>query len=139
MIGQRMAQAAESLVGTPFRLCGRDPATGLDCVGLIGAAAARAGRPLDLPVSYSLRNLNVDRLLEHARGSGLVRLDGEARRVGDILLFRLGPVQLHLALFAGPNCYIHAHAGLRRVVKSEAEQGWHTERHWRLTISQEGR
>ncbi len=33
-----LAAAALNLIGTPFRLHGRDPATGLDCVGLVAEA-----------------------------------------------------------------------------------------------------
>ena len=36
--GAAIAAAARALVGVPFRLQGRDPALGLDCVGLVGAA-----------------------------------------------------------------------------------------------------
>ncbi len=41
---EAFAEAAESLVGIRFRLFGRDPAYGLDCVGLVAAALARSGR-----------------------------------------------------------------------------------------------
>ena len=42
-----LAEAALGLLGVPFRLHGRDPATGLDCVGLVAEALRRAGRRPD--------------------------------------------------------------------------------------------
>ena len=42
--GAAIAAAARALVGVPFRLQGRDPALGLDCVGLVGAAMRAAAR-----------------------------------------------------------------------------------------------
>ena len=33
MSAQALAEAAAALVGSRFRLHGRDPATGLDCIG----------------------------------------------------------------------------------------------------------
>ena len=43
------------MVGVPFRPQGHDPATGLDCVGLVWAAYAAAGRRLVRPMGYPLR------------------------------------------------------------------------------------
>jgi cell wall-associated NlpC family hydrolase len=47
-----LATAAETLVGSRFRLHGRDPETGLDCVGVVAAAMAAIGQsppsPLDI-------------------------------------------------------------------------------------------
>ena len=55
MSGAALAAAAESLVGTRFRLHGRDPDTGLDCVGLLAASLAAIGRAAPLPNGYRLR------------------------------------------------------------------------------------
>ena len=38
-----LAIAAGELVGSPFRLQGRDPAHGLDCIGLVLVSLARIG------------------------------------------------------------------------------------------------
>ena len=57
--GEALVQAAVQLVDTPFRLHGRDPGTGLDCVGLVSAAmAASGGQPVP-PAGYTLRNLAI--------------------------------------------------------------------------------
>ena len=38
-----LARAAAGCLGVRFRLHGRDPATGLDCLGLLGAALVATG------------------------------------------------------------------------------------------------
>lgn len=55
MSGAAIAAAARALVGVPFRLQGRDPALGLDCVGLVGAAMRAAGYAPMMPGDYGLR------------------------------------------------------------------------------------
>lgn len=130
MTGRTLAEAAERLVGTPFRLHGRDPANGLDCVGLIGAALAAIGRPVRLPNGYRLRTTGVGHLLEQAEFAGFVETSG-VPRPGGVLLMRPGPVQHHLGIAGTRGGFVHAHAGLRRVVLSPALP-WPVERQWRL-------
>ena len=55
MTGAKLARAAMALVGCRFRLHGRDPASGLDCVGVLHAALASCGRSVSLPDTYTLR------------------------------------------------------------------------------------
>lgn len=69
--GTALAAAAASFVGAPFRLHGRDPARGLDCVGLVAAALAATGRPARAPSGYRMRQARIDGLLDAARQSGL--------------------------------------------------------------------
>ena len=45
MSGNALAHAAEGFVGASFRLHGRDPIIGLDCVGLVLLAMAEIGQP----------------------------------------------------------------------------------------------
>ena len=113
---ERLAQAAEQLVGTPFRLHGRDPATGLDCIGLFAAAMALAGRPVDVPNGYTLRLRNLAQWLPDPALCGFAVTAGPPQP-GDAVLLRPGPGQVHLAIAASASGWIHAHAGLRRVVR----------------------
>ena len=112
---EAFAQAAESLVGTPFRLFGRDTAYGLDCVGLVAAALARSGRSVSVPAGYGLRNADIADFLPFATLAGLKPCDSDPIR-GDVLLLRPGPAQHHLAIATAPDMIVHAHAGLRRIV-----------------------
>ncbi|UIP07143.1 peptidoglycan endopeptidase [Erythrobacter sp. SDW2] len=127
-----MAAHARTLIGSRFRLHGRDPATGLDCVGVVAACLKAAGRPIRVPPVYGLRNTDIAPLLGLSE-----RADAKSGALpcqsGDILLVWPGPAQHHLLLAAGPHSFIHAHATLRRVVETPFPAPWPIERHWRLT------
>lgn len=131
MTGTELAAAAERLVGAPFRLHGRDPALGLDCVGVVAAAFAACGIRAVEPRGYGLRNRQIDGWLALAERAGLAEIaaPGEA---GDVVLVRPGPGQHHLLVAVGDNRFVHAHAGLRRVVVQPAPLPWPVERRWRL-------
>lgn len=114
--GAAMAEAAANFIGVRFRLHGRDAASGLDCVGLVSAALTMIGRePLSLG-GYSLRNSSIDHWMADAARSGLVRITGQVQ-LGDVLLISPSPLQHHLMIAGGASRVIHAHAGLRRVVR----------------------
>jgi cell wall-associated NlpC family hydrolase len=129
--GVALAAAAERLVGVPFRLHGRDPARELDCVGLVAAALAAIGRPVSAPCGYRLKQVRIDRLLGAARLSGLADASGPVEP-GDVLLVCAGPAQPHLVVAATAGGFVHAHAGLGRVVLAPPPLGWPVERRWRL-------
>ena len=129
--GVRLALAAEALVGVPFRLHGRDVATGLDCVGVVGAALAGIGRGAAVPVGYAMKMRSVDGLLGGAAACGLVPAAGPGRP-GDVMLFALGPAQFHLAVADSGGGIVHAHAGLRRVVRGALPVAWDLRARWRL-------
>lgn len=116
MSGAELAQAAAALTGHPWRLHGRDPATGLDCIGLLGAALARIGRPVRLPTGYPLRLRQLGSWLPDPEGLGFSATSGPVAP-GDVILLQPGPAQIHLAIAAPDGGWIHAHAGLRRVVQ----------------------
>lgn len=127
MTPEAFAAAAEALVGSRFRLGGRDPVHGLDCVGLVGAALGGA----DAPLGYGLRNSDVARHLVFARRAGFMIAEGPIAR-GDLLLALPGPAQHHLLVALGADCFVHAHAGLRRVVVQPGPPPWPLAAHWRL-------
>lgn len=130
--GEQIAAEARSLVDVRFRLHGRDPGTGLDCVGVVLACLAAAGRPLAFPPTYGLRNADISSLLALSEREDV--LPGALPcRPGDILLVRPGPAQHHLLVALGPQSFVHAHASLRRVVETPFPSPWPILRHWRLT------
>jgi len=130
--GNELAHAAESFVGASFRLHGRDPIMGLDCVGVVLMAMAEIGRPVRLPVSYTLRNLEPARFLQLPAAAGFFEPDDTEIEPGDVLAFAPGPAQLHLAVAAIGGGIIHAHAGLCRVVRTPYPLPWPIVGHWRL-------
>ena len=123
-----VAAAARALVGARFRLHGRDPASGLDCVGVVAAALRAAGWAGDVPSGYALRGgdagqiaVLLDRHL--ARGDGI--------RPGDIVLAVPGPGQFHLTILTETG-FVHADASLRRVVERPGLPPWSVVGAWRL-------
>lgn len=131
--GQRVAEAAQALVGTPFRLHGRDPATGLDCVGLVAAALTGGGAKVVVPVGYRLRNRDIGAYLGFAHASGLVSAGGPLLP-GDVVLAAPGPWQHHLLVNGRGGNFIHAHATLGRVVVTPGPPPWPLLRHWRPIV-----
>jgi cell wall-associated NlpC family hydrolase len=129
--GLAFAAAAEGFVGTPFRFRGRDPQTGLDCVGLVAAALCAVGRPAPPVPAYSMRQGDFTAQMNGALLAGF----DEARGVpaaGDLLLVCPGPAQVHLLVVGTQGNLIHAHAGLGRVVATPTPCPWPILRHWRL-------
>jgi cell wall-associated NlpC family hydrolase len=126
-----LAHAAEALVGTRFRLHGRDRASGLDCIGVFSAAMEAIGRPVPLPNGYALRTRDPALLLPSPERLGFGEATGPLGP-GDVALFSVGPAQIHLGIAASDGGIIHAHAGLRRVVKGPLGADWQIAGHWRL-------
>lgn len=130
-LGGRVAQAALTLVGARFVLHGRDPAVGLDCVGVVAQALQGAGVAVELPLHYALRNRHAAQAFVAAAQGGLASASG-LPEAGDILLLELGACQYHLVISLGAEGCVHAHAGLRRVVRSPVLPSGIVCGHWRL-------
>lgn len=134
MTGAMLADAAEALAGAKFRLHGRDPATGLDCIGVLAAALSQCGMHRPVPNGYRLRAHRLPELARTAAELGLVQAEG-ALRAGDVALVRTGPCQFHLVVALTDGGFVHADAGLRRVVRDRGPLAWPVAGHWRLAPS----
>ncbi|MBO9696012.1 MAG: C40 family peptidase [Sphingopyxis sp.] len=119
------------MVGTTFRPQGSDPATGLDCAGLVHAAYAAAGRCLVRPAGYPLRGWSRDRIEAALALAGFVPV-ADRMRAGDVALFAQAARQFHLGLL-GYETLVHAHAGLRRVVETPLDAATRSAPRWRLS------
>lgn len=122
--GEAALARARACIGSRFRPQGRDPATGLDCVGLAGWAYGVA-----VPGGYALRSGDAARVREGIAVAGLAAAEG--RRPGDLVLLRSGPGQLHLAIDSGTGL-VHADAMLRRVVERPDPLPWPVIGRWRV-------
>jgi cell wall-associated NlpC family hydrolase len=127
--GAAIAARARALVGTRFRPQGRQPALGLDCVGL---AAAAAGVPAErLPGDYALRGQKLARIEQELCDLGCVPVPGGAAEPGDVVVCDAGPAQFHLAVATGEG-FVHADAGLRRVIERPLPLPWPALSVWRM-------
>ncbi len=118
------ARRARALVGTPFRPQGRGE-QGLDCVGLVLATFAIPGD--EVRRDYRLRGNYLSELRRE--------LERYFRKVrvplpGDVLLMLVADDQLHLGVRTADG-FVHAHAGLGRVVETPGEPPWPVEATYR--------
>jgi lipoprotein Spr len=123
--GAAIAARARSLVGRRFRPQGRDPMLGLDCVGTAAAALGARGVPAD----YAPRGQALERI-----EAGLAALgcrEREAPEAGDVIVCRPARDQYHLLVCVG-DAFVHADAGLRRIVERPMPPPWPVAGVWRL-------
>lgn len=108
-----MVARARDCVGARFRVQGRDPVYGLDCVGVAAVAFGR-----DVAGDYALRGGDPVAIEARISSAGFSRV--ERSQPGDLLLIAFGQWQYHLAIRTDAG-FIHAHAGLRRVVETPGD------------------
>lgn len=103
---------AEALVGVPFRPQGRDPVTGLDCVGLVARVFGINGVRRD----YRLRGDHRAEL-----EAGLLRWFRKVRRCqsGDVMLMKVSADQLHLGVRSAAG-FLHGMRGSAASLKRRA-------------------
>lgn len=116
MSREQAAARALACIGVRFRLHGRDPAGGLDCIGLAAHVLGIAG----VPSGYRLRS-GLTRVLLWFQAAGFA-FAAEASP-GDLLLARTGPGSVHLLVETGA-ARVHADAGLGRVAGFSAACPW---------------
>lgn len=129
MSAERIVAAARGAVGARFRAQGRDPAWGLDCLGLAALALRAGGFAGDVPSAYAMRGGDAARIGALIDRAGLTRV--AVARAGDLMLFETGPAQFHLGI-AVPDGLVHADAMLRRVVERPGTPPWPIAGMWRI-------
>jgi murein DD-endopeptidase / murein LD-carboxypeptidase len=98
----------------------------LDCVGLVAHAAGFDG---ELP-RYALKAENSAMIIATLTNCGFRRVRRGTYHVGDIVHVLCGPRQHHLLIRT--KCgWVHAHAGLGRVVSLSGELPWPVLSVWR--------
>jgi hypothetical protein len=128
--GKAIAARARALVGVRFRPQGRDPMLGLDCVG---TAAAAAGIPPErIRRDYALRGQALAAIEHELCDLGCRPVPGRVVEAGDIMICQAGPAQFHLLVCAREG-FIHADAGLGRVVERPWPAPWPIAGLWRVT------
>ena len=120
----KIAKRAMDLCGARFCLHGRDAETGLDCVGLAQQCLIAARFDCDVPNGYSIRSGSERSITEFMAETGFERFPPDAALCeGDIILVRPSPVQWHFLIRAGTG-FVHAHAGLGKVVYCPGSAPW---------------
>ena len=114
------AARARALVGARFRPQGRGEG-GFDCVGVVtetfGIAPAHVRRDYEMRGPGNLKQLR-STLNRHFR-----KVSGPQIRVGDVMLLEVAEGQPHLAVRTEAG-FVHAHAGIRRVVETPGLPEW---------------
>ncbi|HEX8064470.1 MAG TPA: peptidoglycan endopeptidase [Allosphingosinicella sp.] len=129
MRGVDIAARASALAGTRFRPQGRDARGGLDCVGTVALACRIPSE--SVPRDYALRGQRLAEI-EHRLGElGGRPVAGSLLKPGDVAVCRTGPAQYHMVIVT-PSGFVHADAGLRRVVERPRPIPWTVESAWRL-------
>lgn len=130
-----IVRRARALVGIRFRPQGRDPAVGLDCVGVILCTFAIPSREVrsDYRLSGHGRSEVEQGLLRRFR-----RVGRWQRRPGDVLLFQVREDQVHLCIECGGS-FVHADARLKRIVETPGTPEWPIRGVFRLRARQEKR
>lgn len=86
----------------------------------------------ELPTGYRLRTRALPELSGTAAACGFTVAE-DSIEPGDVLIARVSACQFHLLIAAGAQRFVHAHAGLGRVVSWDAPLGWPVVHHWRLS------
>jgi cell wall-associated NlpC family hydrolase len=121
-IQEKFAQAAQDCLGARFRLQGRDPATGLDCVGLIVWCAQVCGLTVSHQPAYTLTS-RPDALLRELEATGFQRQEKLLPTPGDVIVFNMDNALNHVAI-ATRNGMTHADMRFRRVVSHRIDDVW---------------
>ncbi len=118
-MSNEVVDRARSLIGTRFRAQGRDPALGLDCLGL--AIAAYGADSSAIRSNYRLGG-DHRRELMAGLAAGFRRIARTRARYGDLLLMRIAERQYHLAVRTDVG---FVHADVRRgVVETPGTPPW---------------
>lgn len=131
-VGAAIANRAINLVGVPFRMRGRSPECGLDCVGVVAQALECTGMQFDVPRDYAFRGEYLGRISAFFGSGGFRSIDCEPAQPGDILMYRSADRQVHFGVDTSLGA-VHAHAGLGRVVLTPKPMPWPVIAHWRFT------
>jgi hypothetical protein len=113
------AERARALIGTPFRLQGRSR-EGVDCIGVAVIAFDVAGESFRR--NYRLRGDHAGEV-RHQLEPFFRRVPATQIRSGDLMLMQVSSDQLHLGVRTAGG-FVHAHAGLRRVVETPGAPDW---------------
>lgn len=130
-VGTRIAARAISQIGAPFRLHGRSMDGGFDCIGVVADALSHVGFSGVVPTEYTLRGEFESQLFKFFGQTAFTAVS--SLLPGDVVAVRTAPRQLHLMIMTDDG-FVHAHAGLRRVVLTLQPLPWPILGQWRCVF-----
>jgi cell wall-associated NlpC family hydrolase len=126
---EEIVARARALIGVRFRLQGRDPEQGLDCIGVVtmamGVPKEKVRRDYIVPSSMTAERMN-----EEIAELGFIRIAPAAAKDGDLLLVRPGAGALHLLILTDTG-FLHADMRRRRTVEVPGAVPWPIVSAWR--------
>jgi len=131
--GDEIVARARSLLGTAYRPKGRSE-EGVDCVGL--AAFALSIPAAAVPKAYERRKGCPSLIAVALDALGFDVRDGSDTAPGVLLIFDVGLGRIHLGISTGA-AFVHADAGLGRVVERPFPPPWPVAAVWRVLKSAE--
>ena len=120
MTPEALVEAARRYIGVPFEHCGRS-LHGVDCVGLILAAARDCGL-MDLEVRGYSRH--VDPAVLRGYLERFCDRVGGALDPADVLLFKVMGQAQHVGLYTEEGKFIHAYESAGKVVEHSLDSKW---------------
>ena len=128
MDGHLIVARARGLIGTRFLPQGRDPARGVDCLGLVQISFGVA--PGSVRDDYQLSGGANGETLRAGLAPHFRRVSAVSARPGDLLLMRPGRDQWHLAVLTDDG-FVHADARRRAVIETPGKPEWPVAGHYR--------
>lgn len=117
---QDIVDTARQYLGVKWKHQGRNPESGLDCLGLIVQVAKDLGMNPHDPVDYT-KAPDGKRLMAELNTQLTLVINYQ---VGDILLMRMGTNPQHLAIVTETGGIIHSYANIRKVVEHPLDDEW---------------
>jgi hypothetical protein len=130
MIAAFIAKSAHEQIGTRFRLHGRRGDEALDCAGLVEHCLKPFEKFSKVPTNYTMRGRHVGLAESFFRQNNFSIIMDEPPVDGDIAVVRCEARQIHL-LIRSRHAWVHAHAGLGRVVLTPDPLPWPIIQLWR--------
>lgn len=116
------------LVGTPFVDRGRDPATGLDCWGLVMEVQRRLGRAIPDYLSSAFDPRETDARMHEATGPGGDWLMVPIPHPGDVVCMNLEKAMpelvQHFGVYLGRHRFIHVLEGRNCEISTLHDLAW---------------
>jgi len=119
---QKIFLTARDCVGSPFRHQGRDPASGLDCVGLI-VFVVRTLNPGAFDYKGYKRIPGREAISRYAGMAGFLKKPMARMAAGDVVILRFGRYLEHAAILSDRGI-IHACEKYGRVVEHGLDPEW---------------